>query len=504
MKIFLRDQIRQIDEYTIRNEPVPSASLMERAAARMCDWYIERFSTLIPVIVFAGTGNNGGDGLAMARMLYGKGYQVTVYFAGITGNATTDWKINRNRLEKETKVVSESISDTGQMPVIPGEAVIIDSLFGSGLSRPVTGIAAEIIKKINASGCTVISVDIPSGLFCEDNTDNDFDCIVKASYTLSLQFPKLSFMFPENEKFTGSWHVLPIGLHEVAIESTESPYRYLDMDTIRPMIRKRKKFDHKGDFGHGMLVGGTYGRMGAVVLGARAALRSGTGLVTCHIPACGNLIMQCAVPEAMAVHDKSVKFISSIGDTKPFSAVGIGPGMGTAMKTQKTFHEFLMRNNKPLVIDADALNILAENKPWLKELRGMSVLTPHPGEFSRLAGESPNGFKRLRKQIEFSSEYNCIVVLKGANTSITEPEGNIWFNSTGNPGMATAGSGDTLTGIILSLLAQKYSPVEAALAGVFIHGLAGDIASERLSFESLIATDIIDRIGDAFNRIRTG
>ncbi len=502
MKIFLRDQIRQIDEYTIQNEPVQSAQLMERAAARMFDWFIERFSPSAPVIVFAGTGNNGGDGLALARMLYGKGYKVEVYFAGPIENASPDWNVNRNRLEKETKIILTSISDTSQIPAIPGESVIIDALFGSGLSRPLTGIAAEIIRKINASGCNVISIDIPSGLFCEDNAGNDVECIIKASYTLSLQFPKLSFMFPENEKFSGSWHVLPIGLHKEAIESTESPYRYLDPDTIRPMIRNRKKFAHKGDFGHGLLAGGTYGRMGAVVLGARAALRTGAGLVTCHIPSCGNLIIQCAVPEAMAIPDKSRKYISSIGDTAPFNAVGIGPGMGTAKQTQKAFHEFLARSSNPLVIDADALNILSINKSWLKDLPEMAVLTPHPGEFARLAGESANSYERLRKQMDFSAEFKCIVVLKGANTSITEPGGKVWFNSTGNPGMATAGSGDTLTGIIVSLLAQKYSPVEAALAGVFIHGLAGDIAAERLSYESLIAMDIIDSIGEAFNRIR--
>lgn len=502
MKIFLRNQIRQLDEFTIQNEPVPSVSLMERAAARMFDWFIERVPASTPVIVFAGTGNNGGDGLALARTLCGKGYKVTVYFTGSIIDASNDWKVNKSRLEKETEVIPVSISDRNQIPSITGGSVIIDALFGSGLSRPVSGIAAEIIKKINLSGCKVISIDIPSGLFCEDNTGNDAECIIKASYTLSLQFPKLAFMFPENEKFTGSWQVLPIGLHEEAIEFTETPYRYIEMDTVRAMIRKRRKFAHKGDFGHGLLAGGTYGRMGAVVLGARAALRSGAGLVTCHIPSCGNLIMQCAVPEAMAIPDKSAKYISSIGGTSAFTAVGIGPGMGTAIQTQKAFLEFLARCDKPLVIDADALNCLSENRSWLKKLPWMSVLTPHPGEFARLAGKTENGYERLRKQIDFSAEYNCIVVLKGAYTSISEPGGKVWFNSTGNPGMATAGSGDTLTGIILSLLAQRYEPVEAALSGVFIHGLAGDIGADKTSYESLIATDIIDSIGDAFNRIR--
>ncbi len=431
------------------------------------------------------------------------GYKVSVCFTGSSDNISADWKINRSRLEKETTVPFEAMTELKHFPALPGNSIIIDALFGSGLTRSVKGIAAEVINKINSSGCTVISVDMPSGLFCEDNSGNDENPIVRAAFTLSFQFPKLSFMFPENEKFTGQWHILPIGLDPGIIESTETPYRFLDAGMIRPLLKTRNKFDHKGSFGHGLLTGGSYGRMGAMVLGARAALRTGAGLVTCHIPSLGNLIMQCAVPEAMSLPDKSEKHISSIGDTGSFSAIGIGPGMGTGEETQNAFHDFLMKCNKPLVIDADALNILSENKSWLKDIPPMAVLTPHPKEFSRLAGDSGNSFERLRRQIDFSAEYNCIVVLKGAYTSISEPGGRIWFNSTGNPGMATAGSGDTLTGIILSLLAQGYKPLDAALAGVFIHGLAGDIAAAGSSSESLIASDIIDHIGDAFNRIRT-
>jgi len=504
MKIFRCDQIREIDEYTIRNEPVTSVSLMERAAGKLFKWFCERYPCSSPVLIFAGPGNNGGDGLVLARMLYGKGYPVSVYFVGSAENASADWKINRSRLENETSVGFENISVPDHIPLIPGNAIIIDALFGSGLSRRVTGITAEIIKKINSSRCTIISIDMPSGLFCEDNTGNDPECIIRATYTLTFQFPKLSFMFPENEKFTGQWQILPIGLHNDIIESADTPYRFLVKEMVTPLLKNRNKFDHKGSFGHGLLVGGTYGRMGAVVLGARAALRTGAGLITCHVPSGGNLIMQCAVPEAMTIPDKSEKYISSIGDAASFRAIGIGPGMGTKKETQKAFYEFIIRCRKPIVIDADALNMLSENRSWLKDLPEMAVLTPHPGEFSRLAGESLNGYERLRKQIIFSAENNCIVVLKGAFTSISEPGGMVWFNSTGNPGMATAGSGDTLTGIILSLLAQNYTPLDAALAGVFIHGMAGDIVAGSSSFESLIASDMIDHIADAFNRIRTG
>jgi ADP-dependent NAD(P)H-hydrate dehydratase / NAD(P)H-hydrate epimerase len=503
MKIFRCDQIKRIDEYTIRNEPVDSVDLMERAAEKLFDWYSERFDQSKQVYIFAGPGNNGGDGLALARMLYRKGYRPFVYFAGSSDNTSVEWKTNRSRLEKETEVPFKAITDSDQIPVFPGDAIIVDALFGSGFSRPVNGITADVIKKVNGSGCTIVSVDIPSGLFCEDNSGNDYDSVVRATFTLSFQFPKLSFMFPENEKFTGQWFILPIGLDESIIENTATPYRFLEAEMVKSLMKKRNKFDHKGSFGHGLLAGGSYGRMGAVVLGARAALRSGAGLVTCHIPLSGNLIMQCAVPEAMSIPDKLEKNISDIGETDSFSAIGIGPGMGTGKETVNGFHDFIVSCKKPLVIDADALNILSENKSWLRDLPDMTVLTPHPKEFSRLAGESDNSFERLRKQIDFSAENNCIVVLKGAYTSISEPGGMIWFNSTGNPGMATAGSGDTLTGIILSLLAQGYKPLDAALSGVYIHGLAGDIAAAGSSYESLIASDIIDHIADAFNRIRS-
>jgi len=502
MKVFRCDQIREIDQYTISKEPIASIDLMERAAVKLSEWYTERFKPCKPVFIFAGPGNNGGDGLALARLLSKKGYAISLYFAGSVDNASPDWKINRNRLNEETQVSFVTISDESQFPVLPSGSVIIDALFGSGLSRPLAGIPSGIVKKINTSGCEIISVDIPSGLFGEDNSDNDQDSIVKASHTLTFQFPKLSFMFPENDKYTGNWQVLPIGLHKDAIENMETPYRFIEKNIVKSLLKIRGKFDHKGNFGHGLLAGGSYGRMGAVVLGARAALRTGIGLVTCHVPSRGNLIIQCAVPEAMVIHDKSEEFISDIGDTGSFSAVGIGPGMGTQKETRIALHEFLEKCRKPSVIDADALNILAENKEWLKDIPAMAIITPHPKEFERLAGITENSFERLKKQIRFSADHNCIVVLKGAHTSISEPGGMVWFNSTGNPGMATAGSGDTLTGIIVSLLAQGYKPADAVITGVFLHGLAGDIAEERSSGESLIASDIIDCIGSAFNRIR--
>jgi ADP-dependent NAD(P)H-hydrate dehydratase / NAD(P)H-hydrate epimerase len=502
MKIFSSKQIRQIDDYTIEHEPVSSAGLMERASLELFRWIENASVKQRRILVFSGPGNNGGDGLALARMLASARYDVEAFYVCFTENSSADWETNRQRLENETSVSLKKITEVSQFPVIYDTDIIVDAIFGSGLSRPAEGLSAEIIERINSCGATIISVDIPSGLFGEDNSNNSYPAIVRADFTLSFQFPKLAFMFADNENYTGAWAVLPIGLSENKIGNTSSPFLYMESNDIRPLLKTRSRFDHKGSFGHALLVSGSYGKMGSAVLAAEAALRTGTGLITCHIPACGYSIIQGSFPEAMVISDNCDKFISEIGTTANFSAAGIGPGLGTDNVTQEALHSFLLECRKPLVIDADALNILSMNREWLSLLQPQTILTPHPKEFERLAGRSEDGYSRLMCQIRFAGDHNCIVVLKGANTSIAFPDGRVWFNSTGNPGMATGGSGDVLTGIILSLLSQGYSPQDAAVSGVFIHGLAGDIAAGESCFESVIASDIIKYIGNAFNKIR--
>jgi hydroxyethylthiazole kinase-like uncharacterized protein yjeF len=499
MKIFRCGQIKQIDEYTILNEPVASIDLMERAAGKLYEWYAERFERTRRILIMAGPGNNGGDGLALARILANNRYETEVYFLQFSEKTSDDWQMNRKRLEKETSVPFITIKESDEFPLVNQQDVIIDAIFGSGISRPPEDLASEIIGLINKSATTVISIDIPSGLFGEDNSHTSKNNIIEADFTLSFQFPKLSFMFPENEKYTGEWTVLPIGLD---FSTINTPFTFLEKKLIAPLLKQRNKFDHKGIFGHGLLAGGSYGKMGAVILGAKAALRTGIGLLTCHIPGSGNNILQVAVPEAMISQDKDETLISGIGNMDNFDAIGIGPGMGTDPVSQKAIHELLVRYKKPLVIDADALNILSLNKEWISALPAGTIITPHPKEFERLAGKSANGYESLLRQMEFSRKHNLIVVLKGAYTSVSEPDGNVWFNGTGNPGMATAGSGDVLTGMILSLLAQGLVPVNAAIAGVYLHGLAGDIAAERSGYESVIASDIISETGAAFKRVR--
>ncbi len=502
MKIFRCDQVKKIDEHTIINEPVASIDLMERAAGRLYEWYVERFERSRGIFIFTGPGNNGGDGLALARMLARNRYESEVLYVHFTDKTTKDWEINLKRLEKETNVPLHVLKTPGDFPVINPGDIIIDAIFGSGISRPAEGLASEVIKKINKSGAVVISIDIPSGLFGEDNMTNIPENIINATFTLSFQFPKLSFMFAENEKYTGEWFILPIGLDTNTINNTETPFSLLEKRFVKMLLKKRHKFDHKGVYGHGLLIGGSYGKMGAVILGARAALRTGAGLITCHVPYSGNDIIQSSFPEAMVIQDKDEKIISDNPDTSRYDAVAVGPGMGTGQETQKAFKRLLEHCRKPMVIDADALNILAENLEWMSELQPMTILTPHPGEFARITGKSGSGYERFLKQTELSQQYNCIIILKGAYTTISTPDGKVWFNNTGNPGMATAGSGDVLAGMILSLLAQGYDPADASLIGVYLHGLAGDIAAGKSGYESLIASDIITEAGNAFNLIR--
>jgi hydroxyethylthiazole kinase-like uncharacterized protein yjeF len=504
MKIFTTRQIKEIDDFTIINEPVASADLMERAADQLLRWFLRNFDRSGRVIIFAGPGNNGGDGLALARLLSVNRFNAEVFFIRTSGNTSDDWKHNFQRLKKETTVLFNTIDSTEHFPLISSEDVVVDAIFGSGLTRPAEGLAGEVINKLNHAESVIVSIDIPSGLFGEDNGSNNPDNVIQADFTLSFEFPKLAFMFSENSKFTGEWHILPIGLSPNAIRSTKTPYFFLENDYVFSMLKKREKFDHKGKYGHGLLIAGSYGKIGASVLGARAALKTGIGLVSCHIPGCGYPIIQTAVPEAMAQVDINEKHISDIETVDPFDAIGIGPGIGTDIDTQKAFHALLTNSSKPMVIDADGINILGLNKDWLTELPHETILTPHIREFERIAGKTEDSFARMEKQAEFAAKYNCIIVLKGAHTSIASPEGKVFFNNTGNPGMATAGSGDVLTGMILSLLAQGYSPENAAVTGVYLHGLAGDIAAAKSCYESIIATDIIDNIGNAFLKIRNG
>ena len=501
MKIFTTRQIAEIDKYTIEKEPISDVDLMERASLQIVNWIIYNVSNEVPLVVFAGPGNNGGDALAIARMMANHDYSVNLYLIDFGKILTGSPAINWQRLVEQGKVGLFTIYREEDIPVFKGNELIIEGIFGSGLTRKTEGIAKKIISHLNNSRCKIISIDIPSGLFGEDNSGNDLSKVIRATHTFTFQFPKLSFFFPEHEHILGDWKVLPIGLHPEAISQFQTPYCFLTEDFISEKIKKRGKFTHKGTYGHALLIAGSYGKMGAAVLAARAGLRAGCGLLTCHVPHQGYKIIQTAVPEAMCSIDPSDLMFTEFPKLENFSAVGVGPGLDKKTNTRRAMKELLLASPSKIVIDADALNILSENKEWFDLLPANAILTPHPKEFERMIGETGDSYTQLRLQMAFSEKYKAIVILKGAHTRISFPDGRVYFNTTGNPGMATAGCGDVLTGIILGLLAQDFTAEDAALTGVYLHGLAGDIAVNETGEYSLIAGDIIHSLGKAFLKL---
>ena len=532
MKILPVEKIREADAFTIENEPIDSVDLMERAASKVYDWFMKRCKTKeVSVKIFCGIGNNGGDGLALARMLFFTGIIPQVFVVRFSDKMSRDCEMNFNRLKEETETPMYDIFSEDDFPLINDEDIVVDAIFGSGLNRNIEGFAADLIKHLNDNNAIRIAIDIPSGLLAcgghqvnkttsqqvetrrlhHENKQyvidtskkyNSQPSIFKADYTLSFQFPKLAFMFPENDAFVGRWEVLDIDLHKDFIDNVETLNFYTTEDMAMPILRKRTKFSHKGTYGHALLVAGSTGKTGAALLASEACLRTGVGLLTAHLPKDALLPMQIYLPEAMTSIDKSETHCTEIDDIIPYTAIGVGPGIGKNAETATFLKKIIQDATQPLVLDADALNIISENPTWLSFLPDNTILTPHPKEFERLFGKTNNSYERLELQRKMSVTHNIIIVLKGAHTAITFPNGTCFFNSTGNPGMATAGSGDVLTGMILSLLAQRYTPQEAALLGVYLHGKAGDDAANEIGENSMIARDIIGNLKLTINNCR--
>lgn len=499
MKILSSNQIRLWDTYTIQNEPITSIDLMERASISFVDWFIKQFPQKKSTIhIFCGNGNNGGDGLAIARMLSKKRYQVGVYIHGSSEKRSPDNKKNLQIIQEETNIELEEII-TWSNKKIGSNDIIIDALLGSGLNNPLSGKIESIVKHLNQQDCTRIAIDIPTGLFADQPTSGS---AFKAHFTFSFQQPKLAFLFPENHGFVGICISAPIGLHPQFYKNANTPNYLITKELIQTLLKKRNKYDHKGTYGHALLIVGSKGKMGAAVLSGSSLLRSGVGLLSLYIPKCGYNIIQTTVPEAMVELADNSNFINTIPKLEKFNSIGVGCGIGVNKFTQKAIKNLLQVASKPLVIDADAINILATNPKLLELIPANSILTPHPKEFERLFGKSENDFERNELQKKWSKKLNSYILLKGANTCIATPKGKCYFNSTGNPGMATAGSGDVLTGIITSLLAQGYSSKKASLLGAYIHGLAGDFAAEKVGQTALIASDIIANLGKAYKSLK--
>ena len=502
MKIFTSAQIHELDKYTIENEPIRSIDLMERAAKALTQAIISEWSTSTPIVVFAGPGNNGGDALAVARMLLDYNYQVTTWLFNISSHLSEDCSTNKQRLAEKRPKAFVEVKDEFEPPRLEAGTLVVDGLFGSGLNKPLAGGFASLVKYINASPAQVVSIDVPSGLMTEDNAYNIRANIVRADLTLTLQQRKLSFFFPENQQYIGRLKVLDIRLSPQGIEKMEANYTLIEENDIRPLLLRRSPYAHKGNMGNALIIAGSYGMGGASVLATKACLRSGAGKVTAHTPKQNNVIMQVSIPEAIIQLDRDETVFSEAVETEDYDALGIGPGLGTSEQTAAALFSQLRRSQCPTVVDADAINILAHHRAWIQQLPKGLILTPHPKELERLEGPSADSYERLTKACNLAERMQAFVLLKGHHSALCMPDGHVIFNSTGNAGMATAGSGDVLTGIITGLLARGYKQQEACLIGMYLHGLAGDIAVRDIGEESLIASDLIQYLPKAFKKLR--
>lgn len=497
MKIFSAEQIYQADKLTIERQNISSTDLMERAGTQVFNWMHLRMQGIqVPIHIFCGIGNNGGDGLVLARHLILDGYNVNIYIVNYSDKRSKDFLINYDKIKSLTKKWPILLNNAENLPDIKPDDIIVDAVFGIGLNRPIADWVKTVFQHFKASKAFTLSIDIPSGLRTDKVPKNENDA-VWAAYTLSFASPKLVFFLPETAKYTEYWEVLDIGLDKEFISTTPTEADLIGKPEALAMYRPRAKFSHKGHHGHSLIIGGSYGKIGAVVLASKAALSAGAGLVTCYIPKCGYTVLQSAFPEAMVITDDDEHMVSNINfDIEP-SVIGVGVGMGTNEQTTKAFESFLKLNKTPMVIDADGINILSNNPNLIKLVPKDSVLTPHPKELERILGKWKNDFDKLEKTKAFSKEHQLIVVIKGAH-STTVYQDKLYVNTSGNQGMATAGCGDVLTGVITGLISQGYTPLIAAVLGVYLHGKSADIAVEKYGYQSMIASHIIEYLGSAY------
>ncbi len=496
MKIFTANQIYKADAFTLEKQDIASDELMERAAVQIFNWMDSRMQGApVKIHLFCGIGNNGGDGIALARHLQEHGYNIEVFVVNYSDKRSKDFLLNLERL-KDRKVWPTFLSLDCELPKIGKDDIIVDAIFGIGLNRAPDKWVVNLIQHLNKSETFILAIDIPSGLYVDKYPENT-NGIIEAGFVLCFQLPKLVYFLPQTGIYVKQWEVLDIGLNAEYILNTKTDYEYMGKNEVLSMYIPRDKFSHKGTYGHSLIIGGSHGKIGAVILASKACLYSGSGLVTAYVPDCGYVPLQATLPEIMVITDENEHFISNIAyDFKP-SVVGIGMGMGMKKNTNKAFSNFLKEYIGHLVIDADGLNLLSESEKLLKELPPKTILTPHPKELERLVGKWKDDFDKLKKAKKFSKKYDCVLIIKGAHTMVVY-ENIGYINSTGNPGMATAGSGDILTGIITGLIAQGYEHLKASIFGVYLHGKAADIAVEKYGYQALTASRIIDYLGEAY------
>jgi len=506
MKLLSAAQIKQWDQYTITHQPITSLYLMEHAAglcaSHIQDLWHKNTGVWNRVDVFCGSGNNGGDGLVIARLLHQQNIPVRVFLVATSIEVTNECSVNMERLKSETSLTTITISSDIVLPELSNDALIIDALLGIGLNKPVEGFMATVISHINHSKAKVVAIDVPSGFPADLHNLNWINegAIIHAWLTLTFQLPKITFILADSYAYVGNFEVIKIGLMPSFLTAIHANFYYTSFAEIEQIYKPRLKYSHKGTYGHALLIAGSFGKIGAAVLSSKASLRAGCGLITTFLPKVGYTIMQTALPEVMVNSDHELYEIRNFPDTNSYDAIGVGPGLGTHPLTQSAFIKWVQQVKQPIVIDADGLNMIANHLQSGSSFKfpPNCILTPHPKEFDRLAGVCIDGAERLAKQMHFAQKNGTIVVLKGAHTTIAMPNGEVHANSSGNAMLATAGSGDVLTGIILSLLAQGYSLNEAAIVGVFFHGACADYLKNQKK-GTLIASDISEVLPKVIN-----
>ena len=497
MKILSVDQLYKADQITVEKQDISSTELMERAGLQIFHWLDKRLQgSQVTIHIFCGIGDNGGDGLVVGRVLVEHGYNVVVYVVNCSDKRSRNFLINYDRIKNVSNKWPTLMKGEEDFPEIKDDDIVIDAIFGIGLNRCPGGWVKKLIQYLNNNPAFKLAIDIPSGLFA-NNPISDKEAVLIANHTLTFQIPKLSFFLPETANFVSDFDVLDIGLDQDYLTDAEPLATLITKDEAQTFYIPREKFGHKGTYGHTAIIGGSYGKIGATALATSAAFRIGAGMVTAFVPKCGYYILQTTVPEAMVITDKEEEYLTEIQlDFEP-SAIAIGMGMGKNKATVECLKEFFKNVKAPMVIDADALNIISENKVLLKLIPKNSILTPHPGELKRLIGKWKDDYDKIKKAKKFSEKYEVVLIIKGAYT-MTISEGKLYINTSGNPGMGTAGSGDTLSGVIAGLISQGYDPLIASVFGIYLHGRAGDIASNQMGYEAVMAGDIVNNLSEAY------
>ncbi len=506
MKVISVEQMKELDRRAIQEHDVPSEVLMENAGtkvARAAERMIERYTLKEKALLFAGKGKNGGDAFVAARVLIEDSIQATTVLLCDEKEILGDAKANLDRLLEVNGHVIR-VTKEEELDYIKGDLygtdLIVDGILGTGTNRPVDGYLATVIKLINDSGKMVLAIDIPSGL--NGDTGHAPGACVIADETITMGLPKIGLVVADGLNYSGKITIGKIGIPDPLLEQVKADVHLLLIKELHGVFpRRRKRITHKGDYGKVLLVAGSVGRTGAACLAATAAFRGGSGLVTLATPKSLNDILEQKLTEVITApvsetkeRTFSAQALKSLLELEKQNDVWvIGPGISTHPETEKLLLQLLPKLTKPAVLDADALNIIANNKEILKKIKVPLVLTPHSGEMGRLLKKTPSAVEKTRWESarSFAKEYNLVLVLKGAGTVIADPKGEIFINSTGNPGMATAGTGDILAGLIGSFLAQGLTPLNAAKLGVMLHGEAGDLAVEEVGEPSLMAGDLL-------------